>query len=71
MIEHLKYKHPPLIFRVKMSINAYFVRILKHARNNLPGREISSNCDYKSKHCEATIKSLCLWGKSEFHFSSP
>ena len=48
-------KSSPLIFRMGMSINAYFVRILKHAWNNLPGCEISANCDYKSKHCEATV----------------
>ena len=47
------------------------VRILKHAGNNLSGSEISSNCDYESKHCQARIKKFCLRCKSEFHFVSP
>ena len=33
--------------------------------------EVSAYGNYKSKHGETTIKNLCLWGKSEFHFVSP
>jgi hypothetical protein len=54
-----------------MSIIAYFVSISPYSRNDLTGCEIGSDCDYKTKHCEATIKSFCLRGKSEFHFCSP
>ena len=45
----------PLIFRIGVGIIAYFVRILEHAWKNLASGEIGSDCDYETKHSEATI----------------
>ena len=70
MINHPT-KKSPLIFRAGISMITYLVSISPYSRHDLPSGEIGSDCDYETKHSEATIKSLCLRGPSEFHFSSP
>jgi hypothetical protein len=41
-------------------------KLSENSWKNLTSREIGSDCDYETKHSEATIKNLCLWGPSEF-----
>ena len=51
--------------------NSAIIILLPYSRNNLTSGDISSNCDYETKHSEASVKNFCLRCKSEFHFSSP
>ena len=45
--------------------NSAIIILLPNSWNNLTSREIGSDCDYETKHSEATIKNLCLWCPSK------
>jgi hypothetical protein len=42
------------------------VVLSENSWKNLTSCEIGSDGNYETKHGEATIKNLCLWGPSEF-----